>query len=181
MTQAGAEGQRVQGMQGFEQGMDVTGANAANNIRQSQIAEYMQERNIPLNEMNALLTGQQVQNPNMPGFKEASKGQAADYLGAANMQGQAEMDIFNTQQASKDALMSGAMNMGSSMMMCDLRVKRNLEQVGYYEDGIPQYVFQYIWSDEWFVGPIAQEVEEVRPDLVFEHNGVKHVRIGGLI
>jgi hypothetical protein len=180
MTQAGAEGQRVQQMQGAEQGMDVTGASYANNLRQMQIAEGLQGRNLPLNELNALLTGQQVSQPTMPGFKEAGRAADTQYLSAAQMQGQAEMDIFNTQQASKDALMSGAMSMGSSAMMCDLRVKRNLEHVGYYDDGIPQYAFQYIWSDDWYFGPIAQEVEQVRPDLVGEVDGIKFVNMRGL-
>jgi hypothetical protein len=76
--------------------------------------------------------------------------------------------------------MSGAMNMGSSMMMCDLRVKRNLEHVGYYDDGIPQYAFQYLWSDDWYFGPIAQEVELVHPELVGEINGIKFVNMRGI-
>jgi hypothetical protein len=66
------------------------------------------------------------------------------------------------------------------MGMCDIRMKRNLEHVGYYDDGIPCYAFQYIFDDEWFVGPIAQEVELTRPDLVFEIEGIKHVNIRGL-
>lgn len=181
MTQAGAEGQRVQQMQGAEQGMDVRDANYQNNLRQMQVAEGLQGRNLPLNELNALLTGQQVQQPGMPGFNEAGRAESADYLGAANMQYQGELDIYNTKQASKDALMSGMMNMGSSAaMMCDMRVKRNLELVGHYADGIPQYAFQYIWGDEWFVGPVAQEVEQVHPELVFEVEGVKHVNMRGL-
>jgi hypothetical protein len=180
MTQAGAEGQRVQQMQGAEQGMDVTSASYANNLRQMQLAQGIQERNLPLNELNALLTGQQVSQPNMPGFKEAGRAADTQYMTAAENRGQAEMDIFNTQQASKDALMSGAMNMGSSMMMCDLRVKRNLEHVGYYDDGIPQYAFQYLWSDDWYFGPIAQEVELVHPELVGEINGIKFVNMRGI-
>ena len=161
-------------------GMDVQQANYLNNLRQMQIAEMLQERQTPLNELNALLTGQQVSAPQMPGFQAAGRSETTDYMGAAQAQGQYEMDIFNAEQASKDALMSGAMNMGSSMMMCDIRVKRNLEHIGYYEDDIPCYAFQYIWSEEWFVGPVAQEVEEKHPELVVEYNGIKHVDMRGL-
>lgn len=162
-------------------GMETTAANYANNLRQMQIAEMLQERQTPLNELNALLTGQQVNAPQMPGFQAAGRAETTDYSGAMKNQTDYEMDIFNAEQASKDALMSGAMNMGSSMMMCDLRVKENLELIGYYDDGIPCYAFQYIWDHEnWFVGPVAQEVEKVHPELVVEYNGIKHVDMRGL-
>ena len=163
------------------QGMDQSAANYANNLRQMQIAEMLQQRQTPLNELNALLTGQQVNAPQMPGFQAAGRAETTDYSGAMKNQTSYEMDIFNAEQASKDALMSGAMNMGSSMMMCDLRVKENLELIGYYDDDIPCYAFQYIWDSEtWFIGPVAQEVEKVHPELVVEYNGIKHVDMRGL-
>lgn len=175
--------QMMQGSMGEAQGMqamDVQAQNYANNLRQMQVAEMLQERGLGLNELNALLTGQQVSAPQMPGFQAAGRAETTDYSGAMAATAQHEMDIFNAEQASKDALMSGMMNMGSSAMMCDIRVKRNLEHIGYYEDDIPCYVFQYTWSDEWFVGPVAQEVEEKHPELVVEIDGIKHVDMRGL-
>lgn len=178
--------QMMQGSMGEAQGqlgMETTAANYANNLRQMQIAEMLQERQTPLNELNALLTGQQVNAPQMPGFQAAGRAETTQYADAAAKQGQYEMDIFNAEQASKDALTSGLMSMGGSAMsmgMCDVRMKRDLEHIGYYDDGIPQYLFRYIFSDEWFVGPVAQEVELTRPDLVFEIEGIKHVNFGGL-
>lgn len=162
-------------------GMETTAANYANNLRQMQIAEMLQQRQTPLNELNALLTGQQVSQPQMPGFQSAGRAETTQYMEAGKAQAQHEMDIYNTEQASKDALTSGLMNMGSSaMMMCDIRVKRNLEHIGYYDDGIPCYAFQYNWGEEWFVGPVAQEVERTRPELVVEIDGIKHVDMRGL-
>ena len=162
-------------------GLETTAANYANNLRQMQIAEMLQQRQTPLNELNALLTGQQVSQPQMPGFQSAGRSETTDYSGAMAATAQHEMDIYNTEQASKDALTSGLMSMGSSaMMMCDIRVKRNLEHIGYYDDGIPCYAFQYNWGEEWFVGPVAQEVELTRPELVMEIDGIKHVDMRGL-
>ena len=176
--------QMMQGSMGEAQGMqgmDVNAQNYANNLRQMQVAEMLQQRGLGLNELNALLTGQQVSAPQMPGFQAAGRAETTQYADAAAKQGQYEMDIFNAEQASKDALTSGLMSMGSSaMMMCDIRIKENLELIGYYEDGIPCYAFQYIWGPEWFVGPVAQEVERTRPDLVHEINGIKHVDMRGL-
>jgi hypothetical protein len=58
-----------------------------NQQRQQAIAEEQLRRGMPLNELNALLTGQQVQNPSMPGFNTATQAQAPQLLDAAKAQG----------------------------------------------------------------------------------------------
>jgi hypothetical protein len=88
-----------------------------NQLRQQAIAEQMQRRNMSLNEMNAMLTGQQVQSPQMPGFNSAAASQAPDLLGAAKATGQSQLDQFNAQQQGMQGLFSGAMGLGSSAMM----------------------------------------------------------------
>src|SRR4029079_11156955 len=87
-----------------------------NQLRQQAIAEEAQRRNMSLNEMNALLSGQQVQSPNMPGFNTAGASQAPELLKAAGMQNQSTMDSFNAQQQAQQAMMSGVMGLGSSAM-----------------------------------------------------------------
>ena len=66
---------------------------------QQALSDMMTQRNQPLNEMNALLSGQQVQSPDMPGFSQAGRASAPDYIGAAGMQYQAGMDAYNANQA----------------------------------------------------------------------------------
>ena len=61
--------------QNFQQAMQ--GSNYANMIRQQQLAEQMQKRGFELNEINALLSGQQVGTPQMPNFAQAGQAQAA--------------------------------------------------------------------------------------------------------
>jgi len=39
-------------------------------------------------------------------------------------------------------------------------------RIGTVADGIPLYRFQYNWSDQVYVGVVAQEVEATRPDAV---------------
>lgn len=56
-------------------------------LRQAAIAEEAQRRGMTLNELNALLTGQQVSMPQMPSFASATGAQAPQYLNAAQMQG----------------------------------------------------------------------------------------------
>lgn len=66
-------------------GQQLQSANYANQLRQQQMAEAMQQRGFSLNEINALLSGQQVGMPQMPNFSNATAAQAAPiYQGAVD-------------------------------------------------------------------------------------------------
>jgi hypothetical protein len=107
--QAFALGQGEAG-QLFEQ--QVGTANYANQIRAQRINELLKQRGLPLNEMNALLSGQQVSLPEMQSFTGAGQGTGADYVGAAQNQYQSGVDAYNAGQMGKqgllDAIISGA-------------------------------------------------------------------------
>lgn len=80
----------------FSQAMQ--GSQYANAIRQQQMAEEMQKRGFSLNEINALLSGQQVSTPQMPNFTGASAAQPAPiYQGGVDQgnfnQGQLQMGM----------------------------------------------------------------------------------------
>jgi hypothetical protein len=62
----------------------------------SALNNYLQ----PLNAMNSVLTGQQVQQPNMPSFATAGYTGGADMTGATNAQGSWDQGIYNSNQAS---------------------------------------------------------------------------------
>lgn len=122
---SGSEAQRMQGMDqtaaGFENtakgqqfGTQMQGANYQNQLRQQQIAEDMQKRGYSLNEINAILNGQQVGMPSMPGFSQANASQATQYLPAAQMQNQANLDQFNAQQGGLQGLMGGVSSLASA-------------------------------------------------------------------
>ena len=61
----------------------------ANQIRQQQMTEAMTQRGFSLNEINALMSGDQVGLPQMPNFAQSSAAQPADYQGAAAQQASA--------------------------------------------------------------------------------------------
>jgi hypothetical protein len=69
---------------------------------------------MPLNEMNALLSGQQVSAPQFSPFNLAGKGQAADLTGAAQNTYQSGMDRYNADQAYNNSIMSGLFGLGGS-------------------------------------------------------------------
>jgi hypothetical protein len=71
--------------QNYQQAM--AGSQYANQIRQQQITEAMTKRGFSLNEINGLLSGQQVNTPQMPSFQGASAAQAAPVYQAAVDQG----------------------------------------------------------------------------------------------
>jgi hypothetical protein len=89
-------------------------SNYANQLRQAQWTMAQQEQLQPLNVMNALLNGQQVTMPQMPSFSQQGNAGGVNYLGAANMQYQADLGAANAQNAAGNNMMSGLFSLGSS-------------------------------------------------------------------
>ena len=174
MQTAGQEQQRLFGM-------DTEAAKFANLVRQQGISEQQQQRNMSLNELNALLTGQQVQAPGMPSFNAASAGQAPNYLGAAQMQGQWDMDQAKAESESSAALWGGLGKLAGTAMMTfsDIRLKSDVVKIGEYLPGVGVYSYRIFGKPE--VGVMAHELLAVRPDLVHAHpSGYLMVDYGGL-
>jgi Chaperone of endosialidase len=48
----------------------------------------------------------------------------------------------------------------------DVRLKRDIAEVGQLPSGIRVYRFKYLWSEQVFVGVLAQEVVQVAPEAV---------------
>lgn len=84
-------------------------ANYANMIRQQQMTEEMQKRGFSLNEINALLSGQQVNAPQMPNFQNAAQADAAPIY-------QAGVDQGNFNQGQLQMGMEGLGMLGSAFM-----------------------------------------------------------------
>jgi len=64
-------------------GQQLSSANYSDQVRQQQEAEDLEQRGFTTNEINALLTGQQVQTGPSPQFNAAGASQPANYSGAA--------------------------------------------------------------------------------------------------
>ncbi len=159
--QAGQE-QLAFGQQGFNEQMQSS--NYQNQLRQQQIAEQMQQRGFSLNEIQALLSGQQVGMPSMPSFSNAQRSEGVQALNAAQMQGQASLDAYNAQNQQMQGLMSGAM--GGAMMFCDRRLKENIIRVGTGFLDLPIYQFNYVGDPQVTMGYMADEVQKIVPEAV---------------
>jgi len=81
-------------------GQDLTKSQYATQMRQQAMSEAMQKRGFSLNEINALLSGQQVQNPQMPSFVAAQSSQPSTIY-------QAGVDRLNANNAGGASNMSG--------------------------------------------------------------------------
>lgn len=160
--------------------MGRTSALDQNAVRQQMIAEEMQRRGMSLNEMNALLSGQQVAMPQMPGFQSAQRSETPNILGATQMGYDAALGAANAQNAATSNLFGGLGQMGQmAFMFSDRRLKSNIRRVGTHSIGVGIYDFEMMGVEQR--GVIAQEVQKVRPDLVKRHaNGFLMVNYGGL-
>lgn len=161
-------------------GLNQQYANAQNQLRQQAIAEQAQRRGMSLNEMNALLSGQQVSMPQMPSFTAAQRSETPNILGATQMGYDAQLGAANAQNAAFGNLLGAGAQLGSAaFMFSDRRLKSNIKRVGTHAIGVGIYDYTMMGMPQR--GVIAQEVEAVRPDLVKRHaSGYLMVNYGGL-
>lgn len=155
--------------QGFAQ--DKDSAAFQNLQRQQAIAEQAQRRGISLNEMNALLTGQQISPVNMPSFSPAGQGQGANLLAAAQGQGQYDMSKYQADQALQGQTNAGLgtlAGLAAYAAISDRRLKRHIRRIGKLASGIPVYLFKYRGSNENHIGVMADEVLPVIPSAVIQ-------------
>jgi hypothetical protein len=90
---------------------NLSAGNFQNQNRQQAIAEQGLQRNMGLNEMNALLSGTQVGMPQMPTFNTSAPAGAVNYAGAGNQQYNAAMNNYNAQQQGQQGLFGGLTNL----------------------------------------------------------------------
>jgi hypothetical protein len=166
--------------QSQQYGLNNQFVNSQNQVRQQAIAEEAQRRGMSLNEMNALLSGQQVGMPQMPSFNQAGRAETPQILNATQMGYDAQLGATNAQNAAFGNLLGAGAQLGSAaFMFSDRRLKSNIKRVGTHAIGVGIYDYTMLGMTQR--GVIAQEVEAVRPDLVKRHaNGYLMVNYGGL-
>ena len=145
----------------YNQNLDFRMADYYNNLRQQMINEEIGKRGQSLNEANALISGQQVGQPQFTGFSNAGVAQAPQLLQAAQLQGQQNAANASAANAGIDSLMGGLGSAAGAAGMfgfSDRRLKRNIQKIG-ERNGIPWYSFVYIWGQP-AIGVMADEVPD---------------------
>jgi hypothetical protein len=144
--------------------------------RQQALQEQAYLRNEPLNTLNAVRTGSQVQGPTFVNPAMQANTAGADILGATQMGYNAQLGATNAQNAANNQMTQGLFSLGGAgiMAMSDFRTKENIEPIGIAPNGLTVYSFEY--KDEFkdhelaghgtHIGYMAQEVEQVYPHAV---------------
>ena len=86
------------------------------NARQQGLNEQYQRMQQPLNLINALKTGSQVQAPQFSSYAQQASTAGPDMMGAANAQYGANLDYANAQNAQTNAMMGGLFSLGGAAM-----------------------------------------------------------------
>lgn len=174
------------GTEAFARAMreDTEGANDAYNQlllggRGQSVQEALTQRNQPINEITALMSGGQVQQPNFIGTPSTNV-QGTDIAGLTmDAYKYGPLAKYQAEQQQKNAMMSGLFQMGAAGLggwaRSDIRVKTDIRRIGETDNGFGIYAFRYRGNPAMQVSLMAQEVELVRPCAVWEFGGIKHV------
>jgi len=194
-NQAQAQGyQQNQGLASFRNAglmqqlaQQQSGFNAQNAARNQYMQEQYQQRNQPLNEISALMSGSQVQQPNWLN-SPTSQIATTDIGGLINQNFAQQSQNFQSANQNWQSTMGGLLGLGgklgSAAIMSDRRSKQNIEKIGSVfssnEAGdrkrLPVYEWEYKHDPGTRrVGPMAQDVEKIDPGAVGEIGGVKHI------
>lgn len=170
LSQAGFnnQAQLAQGQFNNQATQQMAGFNnqAQTNNWNQGIQDQLIQRNQPINETTALMSGSQVSQPNY---------QATPQTGIANTDiAGLYQNQYAAQAAQQNALLGGLASIGGSAAyaLSDRRAKKDIRKVGKLSDGIGLYTFKY--KDKFgdgglsHLGVMAQDVEKKIPDAVVD-------------
>jgi hypothetical protein len=141
--------------------------------RDQAMRESLAERNQPINEISALLSGSQV---SMPQQMQTPQSQVAgvDYMGMLNSQYQSQMQAYGQQLASRNSTMGGifgvlGQGIGALGRFSDPRLKSNVVHLGTWKNGLNVYEYDILGRRER--GFMADEVFARFPHAVGTRDG----------
>jgi len=142
------------------------------------VQEALTQRNQPINEITALMSGSQVSQPNFVSNTPQATVAPTDYSGLVT-------NNYNQQVGQQNAMIGGIAGLGGAAlggwakggfaMPSDRRLKTDIAPVGKLDNGLTVYRYRYNGENTFQIGLMADEVENMRPDAVVELNGFKHV------
>jgi hypothetical protein len=152
-----------------------------NQQRQAMMQEALAKQSRPLDLVNALRTGAQVNNPQFNSFAQQANVAGPDLLSATNQQYGQQISAYNADQAAGAGLMSGlgslAMAGAKAGMFSDRRMKENIIKIGELNNGLNLYKFDYkpefknIAGFGTYVGVMADEAQAIPDAVIRQSNG----------
>ena len=140
-----------------------------NQARQQALAEAIQQRQMPLNEITALMSGSQITNPQFQSYQGSTIAPAPIAQTTQNAY-QGALNNYNAQVGSQNANTAGLFSLGAAAvpLFSDRRLKSNIHRIGTHKLGIGIYEYDIMGRHE--IGVMAQEVEKVMPEAISRHH-----------
>jgi hypothetical protein len=157
--------------QGYGQALES--GKFGNTAQQQMLAQAIQGRQMPLNEITALMSGSQIQNPQF-GAYSGSTVQPAPIFAGTQAQGAFDQNNYNQQVSQANAATAGLYSLGGAALgapkgtFSDRRLKSNIVRLGTHPIGIGIYEYDIFGGRQ--IGVMAQELLEVMPDAVHQHS-----------
>ena len=107
--------QQQNAAQGTQFNQGLAGAQFANTAQQNALAQALQGRQMPLNEITALMSGSQIQNPTFQPYQGQSVA-PAPVAQAAAQQAQFGQNIYNQQMGQANANTAGLYSLGGAFL-----------------------------------------------------------------
>lgn len=142
--------------------------------------ELLAERNQPINEITALMSGSQVASPTFANTPQTQVG-GVDYTGMVNNNYNAAVQQQQMQTSQNNALMGGLFGLGGTLggmgiyKYSDRRLKTDIRRVGTLDNNLPVYSYRYVNGGPTEIGLMADEVERIHPNAVKDIGGFKAV------
>jgi hypothetical protein len=152
--------------QGFNQA--VQSGQFGNTAIQQAIAQAIQQRQLPLNEITALMSGSQIQNPQFGAYQGSTVAPPPIYQATAQ-KGIFDANTYNQQVAESNAQTAGMYSLGGAALgaFSDCRLKSNIVRIGTHPIGVGIYEYDIFGGRQ--IGVMAQELLEVMPEAVHQH------------
>jgi len=191
-TQQGLRAQFKNQTQGQRMAMAQSKLDAENKARQAFLTEQYAQRNAPINEISALMSGSQVQQPN---FVNTASSQipTTDYAGLTNNRFSQDMASYQQSSQNFNQIMGGIFGAVAGLTMSDKREKDIGKRLGTVFAAGPDGermlpIHEYAYKDDptatRHVGPMAQDVEKVDRKSVKTIGGTKYIdmtRMGSIL
>lgn len=164
------------GSEAYDRAMESLGTSQGNARNKFLLDSYntgmqtaLTERNQPINEITALLSGSQVSQPNFVNTSSSAipTTDVASIIGNAD---NAAASTYANQQSGLGSMLSGLGGLfegGAALYaLSDERAKTDKHKIGETDDGLGLYSFKYKGDDRTQVGLMAQDVKKKRPGAV---------------
>jgi hypothetical protein len=184
-TQAASKSQFYNAAKAQELAQKKTAFDATNMTRDKWLQEQYAQRAQPIQEISALQSGSQIQQPNFVGGGNSQIANT-DVAGIINANFNQSLENYKQNSANVNNIIGGLFGMAAGATKpSDRRVKKNIAKVGSVYAAkrhdepkkLPIYSYEYKNDDGTeHVGPMAQDVEKIDPSAVTEIGGVKHIK-----